>query len=288
MGLDDKWLEKITDEAKDDETLVNDYEKFFYSIFQGKIKLSKIREEKYPTPDFKFEFFGEEYITEVKGLDPIYEDAGDVFREICEEINRKDLLTDYSLHVEPVNIHVKEDKEIVEEKLKENLKGIKPGQQNINFQIKTKRTSYEFKLEKDDKNILFGAYYKEVSNLKYALRGNKQYEKIDFLTLINLNQENDKDRFKEEVFNLKGSIVVIIPNESINIDVFEENIFHRHNNIKFVLVLDLVTDFAYVMTTPFQKMTAHFEIFLHYLILILKSAEFKVRINTIKLDWMDA
>jgi len=280
---------KISEEARNDRTLRNEYEQYFYSVFKGKMCFSKILENNEPTPDFRVILNGKEFITEVKGLDPIYDFTCDTFTKICNELKKEELIKNFVLEVTPFNLHI-EDKETIEESLKKIIPSLDDSRDSICFEIKTKRTTYLFKLEKRDfpngTSFSSGTYYKETSNLRNAMRSNKQYEKIDFLTLINLNRENEGDRLIEEILTPDSWAFIGKENKISVISVFKNNIFNRHKNIKFVLVLDPISNTAYIILSPYQ--VSDFEpTEMYHLILVLKSVGFRVKLNTIKLEWVE-
>jgi len=84
--------------------------------------------------------------------------------------------------------------------LKRIIPDLDSSKNNFCFCLKTDRTTYSFKLKKGNGSPS-GTYYKKISNLIKDMRLNRQYEKIDFLTLINLNQEIDENRLIEEILN---------------------------------------------------------------------------------------
>ena len=287
MGIE-KLLEKLSSEAKQNNNLRNVYERYFFSIFQKSTKISKIPEGTDPTPDFKIILNGKEFIAEVKGLDPIYEHAWEIFEEVCKEMGRRDLIEKFALDVTPFNIH-RDDIEKVKDGLKERLKefldeGIK--NDNILFQIDANIRTYTFKIIKleRERGFSIGEYMKEISNLRNVLRGNEQYERIHFLTLINLNPENDKDRFIEEVLHSK---TWALPNGNRHktIQLLTYNIFNSYPNILFILFIDPNIEAAFIIISPCLKEDISCEIY--HLVHILRSEGLKVYLNSVSTEWVE-
>jgi len=280
-----KILEKkITNESRQDRNLRNIYEQYFYSLVKGKLQISKILENNDPTPDFKITIGDKSYITEVKGLDPIYEKTWNLFIEVCASNHREELCDSYELDVSPWEIH-REDKETVREELSKIISKIDLPRDNINFQIQGRVNTYTFSLKRRNLpkglRIAHGKGGKVTSNLRNKLFSN-QYEKIDFLSFINMNQEIDENKILTEVFNGK---IILFDNEE-KISVINPFFFGRYKQIRLLLMIDPIKEECYFIPSPCCNKNDISRL-LYSLVNTLKSSNFKIKIVSLNYKWVE-
>lgn len=305
--------EKITKEAKEEGKLKDDYEKYFYSLFQGKLGCKKIPLRKnHSTPDFEIVIDkNKKFITEVKGLDPIYQDIHSLVCEICK--TERNICRDYKIGCSSYQIHrddkvTDEIKSVINEKLRNPdnqlpstsiIKGhlIKKGCPNNEYNLTVER--------RERKGIRLDGPYrcaKVTSNLRsvlYCEDHREQYEQIDFLTLINLNQEIVKDDLILNTFggsveegdssNAPRNAFGVIDTSKF-VHTTPDEFFSQYEKMKLILFLDPLKNGAYIIPRFCENEECANEqsslIFaLSYY--ILKPNNFKIEVLCFKPEWLE-
>jgi len=180
-------------------------EQYIKCLFKD-TSITKLPQRNKPTPDFKVNINGKEFLLEVKTVSNLYKSPLQLLFEITEgEKNNqtsnklKNLLENYDFSVDPFEIH-REDERKFKEELKKKFKDIRLPTERFTFKVKGKLKEYKISIKPKNKKIEgpFSVFIgwspnktKTLSNIVY--KKFKQIGGCDILAIILLNKTIDRD-----------------------------------------------------------------------------------------------
>jgi len=241
-------------------------------------------------PDFKIKLSGECLQTELKGLDNIYTDLSKLFEKTCIAQGRKDLLDNYNLDVNQLNVH-RNDFHYVKKGLEKKIRELPEdvSEETVKFSV----DKYHFVLTKRTSKlpVYAGALRGIGSNLinNLNVRDPRQYQKIYFLSFVNLNDE--LDNYFKDYLNIIFDIAdyAYSPKTCISM-ISSSNIFNSFTNIKFILIISPKIESSFVIMSPYlttRDINSNLCGIIYHLANILKKEGYAVYISSLEINFKE-